>query len=103
MFYTLNGKKVDRKEFLKDKKGIDFKKGIVMSRLPSTWPMASDSLGVNPDQAKEAYEESVRQGCPTQFDSEGRAILTSPGHRKRYAEANGIYDLNGGYSDPQRN
>ena len=66
------------------------------------WPMYSDNLGVNPDQIPEVEAHSVAIGIPTHFNSEGQAILTSPGHRKRYAEALGFFDRNGGYSDPQR-
>ena len=69
---------------------------------PGTWPMASDAAGVHPDQVKEAVAHSEAIGIPTQFDSEGRAIFTGPRHRKAYCEAIGLYDRNGGYSEPQR-
>lgn len=72
--------------------------------FPGNWPLYSDAMGCNPDDAKEAYEDSVRAGVPTRFDvpgKEGMAEFLSPGHRKRYCEAFGFHDRNAGYSDPQ--
>jgi putative FmdB family regulatory protein len=66
------------------------------------WPMKSEALGVHPDQIGEAVEQARKLGIPTEFTKDGRPILTSPGHRKRYAEALGFWDKNGGYSDPCR-
>lgn len=70
--------------------------------IPGNWPMASEALGVHPDQIGEATAEAVKHGVPTDFDRHGRPIFTSPQHRKRYCEAHGYYDRNGGFSDPQR-
>jgi len=67
---------------------------------PGNWPLLSDACGVAHDQVKEAHEESVKAGVPTDFTEDGRAILTSPLHRKKYCEAMGMYDRNAGYSDP---
>lgn len=69
---------------------------------PGTWPMLSDAAGVAPHQIEEVTKESVRAGIPTNFTEDGRAIFTSREHRKRYCEHIGLYDRNGGYSDPQR-
>lgn len=66
------------------------------------WPMKSDALGVHPSQVNEARKESVRLGVPTDFTPDGRAILKDRKHRKKYAEAKGYYDRNGGYGDPQK-
>jgi hypothetical protein len=71
-------------------------------RSGATWPMESDALGVHPDQVAEARKESERLGVPTNFTSDGKAILESRAHRKAFAEALGFYDRNGGYGDPQR-
>lgn len=59
----------------------------------SIWPMKSDAAGVNPDQIPEARAESIKQGVPTDFDSEGRAIFTSASHRQKYCIANGLRDF----------
>lgn len=70
---------------------------------PGNWPMRSDAMGVHPDDAKAAYEASVKAGVPTQFDGKtGEAIFESPGHRKKYCETFGAFDRNGGYGDPQK-
>lgn len=66
------------------------------------WPMCSDAVGVSPDQSSEAMEHAASIGVPTEFNSEGQAVFTSRKHRKKYCEAIGFYDRNGGYSDPQR-
>jgi hypothetical protein len=52
--------------------------------FPENYPRCSDAAGVHPDQAKEAYEHSVRNGVPTQFNSEGQAVFTSKGHEAAY-------------------
>lgn len=69
---------------------------------PGNWPMHSCAMGVGIDQVQEAQEYSRKIGVPTEFDSQtGDAIFTSPAHRKRYCEAHGFIDRNGGFSDPQ--
>ena len=79
----------------------DYASELVGTRPPGNWPMESDALGVDATQVDEARAESVRMGIPTDFTRDGRAILTSPEHRKQYAEALGFFDRNAGYSDPQ--
>lgn len=71
-------------------------------RAAGTWPMFSDAMGVARHQVKEATEHARRIGIPTDFTPDGRAIFTSAAHRKAYCEHLGFYDLNAGYSDPQR-
>ena len=69
---------------------------------PGNWPMLSDAAGVSPDQVGEATRHSREIGIPTEFSRDGRAVFTDRAHRKKYCEAVGLYDRNGGYSDPQR-
>ena len=71
-------------------------------RRKATYPLCSDTLGVHPDQRMDAVRESINLGVPTDFTPDGRAILESKGHRKRYAEALGYFDKDGGYGDPKR-
>lgn len=68
---------------------------------PSTWsnPLLSDALAVHPSQVKEAYEDSVKKGVPTEFLADGRAVLRSREHRRKYLKAYGFYDKDGGYGD----
>ena len=57
------------------------------------WPRASDAMGVLPEQAGEAYANSVRLGCPTEFSKEtGCAVFKSPRHQKAYVKAVGGID-----------
>lgn len=73
-----------------------------VAHKPGNWPMVSDAAGVHPDQVVEAAQEAEKRGVPTEFNSSGQAVFTSPLHRKRFCEAHGMYDKNGGYSDPRR-
>lgn len=66
------------------------------------WPILSDSVGVHPDQVKEAEAHAREHGVPTDFTPDGRAVLRNKGHRKRYCELIHHYDLNGSYGDPQQ-
>jgi len=43
-----------------------------------------------------------RKGVPTDYTRDGCPIFTSRAHRKRYCEAHGYFDRNGGYGDPQK-
>lgn len=64
-------------------------------------PLKSDALGVGLDQIDDAIAHSREIGVPTDFDRKtGEAIFRSRGHRKRYCEATGYVDRDGGYGDP---
>jgi hypothetical protein len=67
---------------------------------PGNWPMKSDAAGVHPDQIQEAVNHSIKNGVPTSFTSDGRAIFTDANHRKKYCRLIGLHDRNGGYRDP---
>ena len=99
--YKLNGQLVSREEFLAGSKGFCFGEDTATPH-PAGWPMASESLGCHPDQIQESVDYAREKGVPTDFTPDGRPICDSPGHRKRYCEALGYYDRNGGYGDPQR-
>lgn len=79
---------------------ISERRGVIST--PGNWPMCSDAAGVAESQAKEAMEHAASIGIPTEFNSQGQAVFVSASHRKRYCEAIGLFDRNGGYSDPQR-
>lgn len=70
-------------------------------RLSATYPMKSDAAGIHPSQIPEAREHFAKMGIKVDYTRDGRAIFESPGHRKQVCEAMGLYDRNGGYSDPQ--
>lgn len=65
----------------------------------SNWPMASDALGVHPDQAKEYSDYLRSKGVPTEINSDGNPVLTSQRHRKNVCAATQMYDRNAGYGD----
>jgi len=67
---------------------------------PGNWPILSDALGCNESQIGESRDMARKHGVPTEFTSDGRAILTGPAHRKAYARLYGMHDRNGGYGDP---
>lgn len=69
-------------------------------RNSENWPLKSEALAVNPKDAKQAQEDSIKQGVPTEFDKDGCPIFVNPKHRKEFCEKYGFYDRNAGYSDP---
>jgi len=98
--YRLNGEAVSREEFLRVRR---WRPGDIPGcNRSNCWPMASDAMGVHPDQIAEVMEYDRKHGVPTEYTADGRPILTSREHRKRYAEAHRFFDRNGGYGDPQR-
>jgi hypothetical protein len=86
----------------KTKEVVEVKSPTRAARRKATYPMKSDAVGVHPSQRMEAIAESRALGVPTDFTSDGRAVLESAGHRKRYCEALSYFDKDGGYRDPQR-
>lgn len=69
------------------------------------FPMTSSAAGVYPGQIEEAERKSREPGMvPIRFSREpetnGDAIFTSRGHRKKYCESQGLHDLDGGIGDP---
>lgn len=73
------------------------------SSTPGNWPMESDAAGVCPTQIDEVQRHSMKIGVPTQFNRKtGAAIFRTRRHRKKYLEAIGMFDRDGGHSDPQR-
>lgn len=68
---------------------------------PGNWPQHSDAAGVAESQIVEASREMARAGCPTEFDSQGRAVFRDRAHRKKALRAIGMFDRNAGFSDPE--
>lgn len=99
--HKLNGRPVSRKEWLRRAKGIAFGEEALTPE-PSCWPLKSDAMKVHPADVREATEYARQLGVPTEYRKDGRPVFTSQGHRKRFCEAHGFYDRNGGYGDPQR-
>lgn len=79
---------------------------FVVGEIPSCphsagWPIHSDAAGVHPDDIPAAMAAARERGVPTDFDKEGRPILTGPLHRREYCEkVRGFFDGSAGYHDP---
>lgn len=62
-------------------------------------PVLSDGLAVHPEQVPEAMERDRRHGINTQYDAEGRPVLTDRGMRRRLLKSLNMHDGDGGYGD----
>jgi hypothetical protein len=72
-----------------------------ISTMPSCYPMVSSAAGVHPGQVKEHMDHLRKMGCgQVNHTSDGDVIFESKGQRKKVCEALGLYDRNGGHSDP---
>ncbi|GIW59956.1 MAG: hypothetical protein KatS3mg087_1022 [Patescibacteria group bacterium] len=58
------------------------------------YPYFSDAMGVHPKQIEEAKRKLAALGVRVEYTRDGRAIIESPEHRKRLAEAMGLHDRN---------
>lgn len=78
--------------------------GFTVIQHPSTYPMWSDAAGINPDQIPEAVAADRAAGFHgiEYHPDTGAVKFPDRSTRKRYCEAIGLYDRNGGYSDPQQ-
>jgi hypothetical protein len=74
---------------------------IEVRSTPGTYPMECDAAAVHPTQVREHQEILAKRGVKTQYTSDGRPIFRDAAHRKHHCETIGLYDRNGGYSDPQ--
>ena len=62
-------------------------------------PIHSTAMAVHPKDRLAAMRKSVERGVPTAFDREGRPVLMSRGHRRRFMRTFHYQDLDGGYGD----
>ncbi|MEM7820014.1 MAG: hypothetical protein QW761_00200 [Candidatus Aenigmatarchaeota archaeon] len=62
--------------------------------VPAKYPYFSDAMGVAPSQIPEAKRKLAALGVRVEYTPDGRAIIESPAHRKRLAEAMGLHDRN---------
>lgn len=73
-----------------------------ISTVPSNYPMVCTSAGVHPGQVKEHMEHLRKMGCgQVNHTKDGDIVFESKGQRKKVLEALGMFDRNGGFSDPQ--
>lgn len=88
-----------------DKDGLvmqrDFRAEQGVPHFAGTWPMTSYAAGICPDEIPKFRKFDKEKGVQTEYTPDGDPIFTSAKHRRKYCEAHGLYDRNGGYSDPQ--
>ena len=102
--YYVDGVAVARADFYRlfaaDKAKLpQVSEGRLVGKKGHGWPKKSFAIGVHPAQRQEAIDQASALGVPTDFDGEGRAVLTDRAHRKRIAKALGYHDCDGGYGD----
>ena len=73
-----------------------------ISTVPSCYPMTSSAAGVHPGQIKEHMEHLRSKGCgQVDHTKSGDVIFRDKNQRRQVCEALGLFDRNGGFSDPQ--
>lgn len=73
-----------------------------ISTVPANYPMTSSAAGVHPGQIKEHMEFLRKAGCgQVNHTKNGDVIFESKGQRRQVCEALGLFDRNGGHSDPR--
>lgn len=73
-----------------------------ISTVPSCYPMVSTSAGVHPGQIKEHMDHLRAAGCgQVNHTKDGDVIFQDKHQRKKVCEVLGLFDRNGGFSDPQ--
>lgn len=79
-----------------------FNPGSAISTVPGNYPMVCTAAGVHPDQIKEHMEHLRKMGCgQVNHTKDGDLIFEDKHQRRRVCEALGLFDRNGGFSDPQ--
>ena len=78
-----------------------FNPHVGISTVPANYPMTCSAAGVHPGQVKEHMEHLKAKGCgQVNHTKDGDIIFESKGQRRKVLETLGMYDRNGGYSDP---
>ena len=101
--YFIDGKRVSKKAFEKAAPPKGVSDGDSFG-VETNWskPIVSYALAVHPKQVKEAREDAVKKGVPTDYLDDGRPVFRSRKHRKDYFRAYGFYDRDAGIGDAGR-
>jgi len=77
----------------------DYKADFSNRQPCGNWPYYSYAAGVHPKQVPEMMKFDKEHGVSTEY-LDGDPQMKSPGHRKKYCEAHGLFDRNAGLNDP---
>lgn len=81
-----------------------------LKKAASTWPRASDSLSINPEQITAERTELAKHGVSVDYEivrnDDGLEVAAKPifrdqNHKKRYHRALQWYDADAGYGDAE--
>ena len=86
--YKVNGTEVDRKEFVKNSKGM----GQIRRSYEPGSVIVSEGAAVHPKDAQEARDHARQHGFAIDFDHEGRPHFTSHTQQKAYLKRIGMYN-----------
>lgn len=103
--FILDGKEVTEAEWNKafPPQPLVGPNGEIVGGMPlKGYPFVSEAMAVHPDQIPEAREHAIKNGVPTDFDSEGRPVVRDRQHKKELCRALGYFDRDAGYGDQQR-
>jgi hypothetical protein len=94
--YRVNGQEVSRQKFLSKRS-----KGVPLVNRAWSKPITPEAAGVHPSQVAAAMEHDRRMGVPTDYTSDGKPIIKSAEHYRKYLRANGLFDRAGRYGSPR--
>ena len=89
--YKINGKQVERSEFVKDSKTA----GNIRRSWETKNVIVSEGAAVHPKDRERAEELATEHGVPTHFDGEGRPVFTSLRHQTKYLRTIGMHNHDG--------
>lgn len=90
--YFIDGKPVSKRKFDATIKPPPVVRKLRTRRMAnstakSCWPIKSDALAVHPVDVAAAEADAKRKGVPTEFLPDGRPVIRSSEHQKRYIKA----------------
>ena len=89
--YKVNGKKVSRREFVKNSKGA----GNVKRSWESSKVIKSEGAAVHPVDREAAIAHAKKHGVPTHFDDLGRPHFRSLRHQTEFLKKIGMHNKDG--------
>lgn len=97
--YHLDGREVTKAEFDRAFPDQTFDGDFGGATPAKDRPKLSLALAVHPDDIPAAREYAAKNGVPTDFAGDGRAIIRSRQHQKEYLKIRHLHNRDGGYGD----